>query len=118
MIRLPVPVAIALGALAGVLIRWAVFDVAGTSDGRTILVNGVGCFLMGMFVRRGWRDDLHAAATIGLCGGLTTFSTFALDAAMYFDDSRFGQGLLYVGATALTAAVAYLLGRQLAGAEV
>jgi CrcB protein len=117
MIRLPVPAAIALGAVIGVGIRWGVFDVAGTSDGKTILVNGIGCFLMGLFVRRGWRDDLHAAATVGLCGGLTTFSTFALDAAVYFDDSRFGQGLLYIGATVLTAAVAYLLGRQLAGVD-
>jgi len=115
---LPTPAAIAIGAIAGVLARWGVFGLLDDTldDGRTIVVNAVGCLLMGLFVRQGWRDDLHAAATVGFCGGLTTFSTFALDSAIYFEQSDWLQGVIYVAATVLVSAITYLVGRQLAGA--
>jgi len=112
--QLPTPVVVAFGAIAGVLIRWAVFDsVDGVSqESLTVLVNAIGCLLMGLFVRRSWNAGLHTAATIGFCGGLTTFSTFALDAALYFDNARWVAGLLYVAITVAASAAAYGVGRQ------
>ena len=112
--RVSLAAPIALGVVAGVLLRWAVFEVfsGDLETARTVLVNGVGCLLMGLFVRRGWRDSLDSAATIGLCGGLTTFSTFALDAAIYFDSSRWSAGAFYVAATVVVSSAAYLIGRQ------
>lgn len=120
MSQLPTPFVVALGAVAGVLIRWAVFDsIDGVSQEiRTILVNAVGCLLMGLFVRRSWNAGLHTAATVGFCGGLTTFSTFALDAAVYFDSARWAAGLLYVAITLAASAAAYGVGRQVSAATL
>jgi len=113
--RLPIPVAVTLGVVAGVLMRWEVMDTLGESQAEagTVLVNVVGSLLMGLFVKRTWNTRLHTAATIGLCGGLTTFSTFALDAAIYFDATRWVAGLAYVAVTVTGCAAAYLMGRQL-----
>lgn len=106
---------IALGAIVGVFLRWAIFEALSDDigDGRTVLVNGAGCLLMGLFVKRQWREGRHSAATVGLCGGLTTFSTFALDAAIYFDDSHWSAGSVYVAVTAIASSAAYLIGRQI-----
>jgi len=113
--RLPIPVVVAVGTVVGVLTRWMVFEslVSVSIETRTILVNAVGCLLMGLFVRRTWNTQLHTAATLGLCGGLTTFSTFALDAALYLDDSRWTSAVLYVAVTGAASTFAYVLGRQL-----
>ncbi len=113
--RVPVPVAIAVGSIVGVFVRWGVFDVLGDDVGRarTVLVNGIGCLLMGLFIHRGWREDLRAAVTIGVCGGLTTFSTFALDTSVYLDEAAWRSAAIYVLATAAVSAGTYVFGRRL-----
>ena len=111
--RPTIPVAIAVGAVVGVLARWQFFDnFTDLDEARTVIVNAAGCLLMGLFVGRGWREELRQAATVGFCGGLTTFSTFALDAAVYIDAGEWADGAIYVGVTALASASAYAFGRR------
>lgn len=109
------PAAVAAGVVVGVLVRWGVYDVLGddVGAGRTVLVNAAGCLLMGLFVHRGWRADLRAASTVGFCGGLTTFSTFALDTAIYLDTERWVTAAGYVVATLVASFLGYALGRRL-----
>ena len=50
----------------------------------TFIVNTIGCFLIGLFYALGEKGDLlspewRLALTTGLCGGFTTFSTFAYE---------------------------------------
>ena len=70
---------VALGAAVGAPLRY----VAGHFlDGRlprgTILVNWTGSLLLGWFSGLGLTGDPLALLGTGFCGGLTTFSSFAL----------------------------------------
>ena len=70
---------VALGAAVGAPVRY----VAGhLLDDRwpwgTVLVNWAGSFLLGLFVARGLSGDALALLGTGFCGGLTTYSAFAV----------------------------------------
>jgi CrcB protein len=70
---------VALGAAAGAALRY----VAGhLLDGRlpwgTLLVNAVGSFLLGAFTAAALSDSALALLGTGFCGGLTTYSAFAV----------------------------------------
>lgn len=67
----------------------------------TLVVNVVGCFVLGLLVGLGERytavpKEVYLMLTVGLCGSFTTFSTFAAD---FMRLSSAGQ---------LIAAIAYL----------
>jgi fluoride exporter len=96
--RRAVVAAVALGGIAGASGRWMVGELWGRNGAwpwPTFVVNLVGCLLLGMiaaqlpFVARRavlWRDGLAT----GFCGGLTTFSTFAVEAAELIRQDRAG----------------------------
>ena len=67
----------------------------------TFIVNVVGSFAMGLlagfFVHRaGVPQHLRLFLTTGILGGLTTFSTFSLDAALLVERHAFGAAAGYV----------------------
>ncbi|MHC1580200.1 fluoride efflux transporter CrcB [Methanopyrus sp.] len=73
----------ALGSVARYLISGAVPGTMGVPWG-TVAVNGLGSFLLGFVmwsVSLGLRlsPEVRALLTVGFCGGLTTFSTFAYE---------------------------------------
>lgn len=72
-------VLVALGAAIGAPLR---FICAHLLDGRwpwgTLLVNAVGSFLLGLFVAQGLTGSALALLGTGFCGGLTTYSAFAV----------------------------------------
>lgn len=79
-------IAVVVGGVAGASLRWAV--LATVSPGRfpwpVLAVNVVGSVLLGVLLAEepthpAMRTLLHDAGAIGFCGGLTTFSTFALE---------------------------------------
>ena len=77
---------VALGAAVGAPLRY----VAGhLLDVRfpwgTVLVNVVGSFLLGLFSALGLDGDGIALLGVGFCGGLTTYSAFAVQS---FDHGR------------------------------
>lgn len=67
----------------------------------TLLVNLAGCFLLGVIAagahRHGWSARTVALAGTGFCGGLTTFSTFAVEAVELRADAHRARSALYVG---------------------
>jgi CrcB protein len=70
---------VALGAAVGAPLRYAVGRrLDGPVPLGTLVVNLVGSLLLGMAV--GWSIDGSAAAlvAVGFCGGLTTYSAFAV----------------------------------------
>lgn len=78
--------AIAIGGVAGAALRWAVLSAvaAGRFPWPVLALNVAGSLVLGAVLAEEWsrpsaRLFLHDAAGIGFCGGLTTFSTFAVE---------------------------------------
>jgi len=69
----------ALGSVSRFLVASAMTRWVPTFPLGTLLVNVVGCFLMGMLA--GWTSDrtLRAALGVGVLGGFTTFSALGGD---------------------------------------
>ncbi len=107
---------VASGASVGASLRWWVGDVIERSPGSfpwaTLLVNVVGCVLVGLAARllvRG--SDRWLAAVTGLLGGLTTYSTFANETRELLDAGHGGLALAYVAASVVAGLAAVELAR-------
>ncbi|HEY3144249.1 MAG TPA: CrcB family protein [Acidimicrobiales bacterium] len=111
-----------LGGIAGATCRWAVLHYGQTSGSwpwPTLGVNVVGCAVLGIVAtqlpfaaaRRAvlWRDGVG----IGFCGGLTTFSTLAVELAQMLRDDRWALAGGYLGASVVTGWLGYELVRRL-----
>jgi CrcB protein len=81
-----------------------------------VLVNLVGCVLLGALLGRGVDSRMRLLVGTGFCGGLTTFSTFAVDAAGLMRDSRAEVAATYLALSVVLGLGAFLAGRRLAGA--
>lgn len=101
---------VALGAALGAPLRYA---SAHTLDRRwpsgTLLVNVVGSGLLGYFAALSLDDRAWALLATGFCGGLTSFSAFAVQAV----ERPRPLAAAYVATTALLALGACALGFRL-----
>lgn len=89
--------AIALGGGLGAVARYgaglACESLWGGRFGHaTLLVNVVGCFALGLLMHEAWLATAekpigpwHAGVTVGLLGGLTTFSTFGYQTVRHLE---------------------------------
>jgi len=82
----------------------------------TILINTVGCLIIGIvygltekgaLIPQQWRLFL----TVGICGGFTTFSTFANDALLLMNDRQWLKVSLYSTMSFVFGLVAVYFGR-------
>jgi len=68
----------------------------------TLIVNIVGCALIGLVTALligplfQHREFLRLLLIVGVLGGFTTFSTFALDTFELFEDGRMRQAVMYI----------------------
>ena len=72
---------VGLGGAAGSILRYLA-TLAGNalqcaSWIATLSVNGIGSFLIGLFMAACTSGDWKLMLTVGLCGGFTTYSTFS-----------------------------------------
>lgn len=79
-------IAVTLGGVAGAGLRWAVLTTVppGRFPWPVLAINIAGSVLLGVLlaaeaIHPSRRTVLHDAGGIGFCGGLTTFSTFAVE---------------------------------------
>ena len=115
-----------LGGAVGTGLREALALTFPAADGgfplTILLINVGGAFvlgaLLGALARRGpdagRRRDLRLVLGTGVLGGFTTYSAFAVDAALLLDGAV-GVALLSVGATLLFGLAAAALGLALTG---
>lgn len=95
---------VAVGGAVGATGRWGIGELlTGTTRGfpwSTFVANVVGCALIGLATRRLARhSDAWLGVVVGVLGGFTTFSTFAVETRGLLDDGRGGTALVYVGAS-------------------
>jgi fluoride exporter len=94
-------------------------QLAGVVPWQTFIVNATGSFLIGLLLvaaaRRGWPGWWRPFLAVGILGGYTTFSTFALETVelalrgSYVTASGYALGSLAVGLAAAAAGIS--LGR-------
>lgn len=68
---------------------------------KTLVINLVGCFVIGLIAVLAVKNTSLSPKTVlfiktGLCGGFTTFSTFALETETLIKTGHFGIAILYV----------------------
>ncbi len=102
--------AIGVGGVLGAAVRWAVNEALPDSvfPWSTFVVNVIGCGLLARVAWSAIREDLKAAGGVGFCGGLTTFSTFAVETVHLGDDGRIVLAVVYVAASVVVGLGAYM----------
>jgi CrcB protein len=114
--------AIVAGGAAGGAVRTGLSELAGERAGRwpwtILIVNVVGCLLLGYLVTR-LQERLPITAYrrpllgTGLCGALTTFSTFQVELLQMLDRDELGLASLYVATSVAAGFAGVLLGTAL-----
>ena len=92
-----------LGGGLGSSFRWLINRLI-PSDSfpySTISVNLIGCFLIGILAgyiltHSQFKSDIYPLLIVGFCGGLTTFSAFALDNYNLIKSNDFFNSILYI----------------------
>ncbi len=87
---------LAAGGVSGVFLRYGITKsplLLGTFSINVLLVNIIGSFILGAFAvfSQQWNLDQRYAllVAIGFCGGLTTMSSFALEASNLIDNKQY-----------------------------
>lgn len=113
--------AIAFGGAAGTVARAAIEQAWPAGSGfpwATFAVNVVGSLVLGLVVARleiaAPSRYLRPLLGTGLCGGFTTFSTFAVETDSLIRAGRPGIAVLYAVASTATALVAIRAGTGIA----
>ncbi len=124
--RFVLPV-IAVGGMVGASARYGAARAwpthADTMPWTTLAVNALGCLLIGVlmvFVVEvgGAHPLLRPFAGVGVLGGFTTFSTYAVDTVSLLDEGRPALALGYWAGTLVVAVAAVVAGVVLARAGV
>ncbi len=97
---------ISIGAIAGVLFRWQMDEI--------LIVNTIGCFLIGLFNSLSFISKYKLIFCIGFCGSLTTFSGWIFDLFILISDGFYIQALLLVISMLLMGFFAVCVGKLLA----
>lgn len=73
---------------------------------KTLMINLLGCFVIGLIAALAVKNSTLSPKTVlfiktGLCGGFTTFSTFALETETLIKTGHIGLAVIYVALSVL-----------------
>lgn len=118
---------VAVGGAIGTVIRFFVANQVGSRLGgkwpiATFSVNLVGCLLIGWLAVHFEKVDgpkwLQVALIGGLCGGMTTFSTFIFEASNLMQAGMNARSFVYLSASVFFGFIAMFLGMRIASTFV
>lgn len=112
---------VAIGGAFGSVARYLMMSGLTPIFGRefpysTLIVNVLGSFLLGVTVGviavfLPPRDrEIHALIAVGVLGGFTTFSTFAMDAYLLIEKGEWLNAIAYAGGSVIMGIAAFFLG--------
>ncbi len=83
---------------------------------KTFIINAAGCFLIGMIaalaVKTNWLNPKAVLfLKVGICGGFTTFSSFALETGGLIEDGRMNIAVLYAVLSVAAGVIAVFAGQ-------
>lgn len=106
---------VGLGGAVGSVFRYLIglipLNSAGGFPVKTLLVNILGSFFIGLIAAVSGKHarispDMLLLLKTGVCGGFTTFSTFALETSALMESGRVWSAALYVAASVLVSLLA------------
>ena len=108
---------VGLGGFFGSIARYGVQllsinFLSGKTFWATMVVNLVGCLLIG-FLAGGFlklSQNQHLLLITGLCGGFTTFSTFAFDGLKLLKSGLYGQFAIYFAVSTIGGIILCIVG--------
>ena len=115
-----------LGGAVGTVTRYGLAQALPTGSGRwptgTFVANLVGCLVLGVLLEAlvragadiGWRRRARLLVGTGFCGGLTTYSTLAVEADLLVRDHHTVLALTYLSVTVVAGVLVTLAGVALA----
>ena len=90
----------AIGAIGRYLIGFLPMNPENGFPVKTFLINVIGCFIIGIIAaladRNAVNPNLVLLIKVGICGGFTTFSSFALETEGLIAKGSTGVALMYV----------------------
>ena len=115
--RLRELILVGVGGAAGATLRWSVAELidAGSFPWETLVVNIVGCALLAVVTATSMSVSTTSVVAVGFCGGLTTFSTFAVEAVELGQDGDQALAVVYVLTSVVTGLGAFVAGRRAFG---
>lgn len=96
---------VGLGGFVGAVLRYLISLIPISENFifpiKTLFINILGAFVIGLITAFGLKNGssnqyLNLFLKVGLCGGFTTFSTFALESYNLFNSSNTFLALLYI----------------------
>ena len=116
-------VLVAIGGAVGTSARWGLLEATagpdGGSAGPVLFANLLGCGLLGLLLGPPQDGGISRSARLlagaGFCGGLTTFSTFAVEVARALRDGYLSGAVGYTVLSVAGGLVVFLLGRVIGG---
>lgn len=115
---------VAAGGAVGSVLRYLLAGAVQRTQGSpfplgTVLVNIIGCFLIGLLYvwiieRDGPKAEWRALLMVGVMGGFTTFSSFSLETVTLAMQGNYGSAALNVTVSVIACLLGTLLGIVLA----
>ncbi|TDR22418.1 fluoride efflux transporter CrcB [Marinicella litoralis] len=113
-------IAVAIGGALGASVRFGINQLALHAlhvplFWATLMVNVVGCFLMGMAFdyfnqQAAINEALRLFITVGLLGALTTWSTFSMETVLMIQNDQLFKAIAYTLVTTVCCFFAFWLG--------